>query len=138
MRFSLMRTIGFAALIGIVAAAPAAADNATVKSGEKTEITTHMKYDTRCQSNRVNIRITQAPANGTLTSEPKTIVVPPGMERGMKQQSPCVGKTMEGVAVYYQSNPGFVGEDRVRYQRLNPRDPGDPFNKEIEYLITVE
>ena len=135
MWLSTMRTIGLTALSGVVAVAPAVADNATVKSGEKTEITTHMKYDTRCQASRVNIRITQAPTNGTLTSEPKTIVVPAGTERGMPQQSPCVGKTMDGVAI---SNPGFVGEDRFRYQRLNPRDPGDPFNKEIEYRVTVE
>jgi hypothetical protein len=133
-----MRTLISAALFCIVAISSAAADNATVKSGEKSEITTHMKYDTKCQATRVNIRVTQAPANGTLTSEPKTLVVPPGTERGMPQQSPCVGKTMEGVAIFYQSNPGFVGDDRFRYQRLNPRDPGDPFNKEIEYLVKVE
>ena len=138
MRSWIMRTIGLTAFIGIVAVAPAAAENATAKSGEKTEITTHMKYDTRCQANRVTIRITQAPQNGTLTSEPKILVVPAGMERGMPQQSPCVGKTMDGIAVYYQSNPGFVGEDRFRYQRLNPRDPGDPFNKEISYMVKVE
>ena len=138
MRFSIVRTVGLTAFIGLVAAAPAAADTATVKSGEKTEITTHMKYDSRCQASRVNIRITQPPQNGTLTTDPKPIIVPAGMERGMKQQSPCVGKEMDGIAIYYQSNPGFVGEDRFRYQRLNPRDPGDPFNKEIEYLITVE
>ena len=132
-----MRTIGLTVLIAILAA-PAAAETATVKSGERVEITTHMKYDTRCQANRVAIRITQPPQNGTVTSELKAIVVPPESDRGMPQQSPCVGKELEGVAVYYQSNPGFVGQDRFRYQRLNPRDPGDKFNQEIHYLITVE
>ena len=45
---------------------------------------------------------------------------------------------MEGVAVYYQSKPGFVGQDSFRYQRLNPRDAGDKFNKEVSYTITVK
>jgi hypothetical protein len=133
-----MRTLIPAALIGFIATVPAAADDATVKSGVKTEITTHVKYDMKCLSNRVTIRITQPPANGTLSSETKSIVVPAGPQRGMTQQSPCVGKTMEGVAIYYESKPGFVGQDRFRYQRLNPRDPGDPFNQEINYIVTVE
>jgi hypothetical protein len=133
-----MRTLIPAVLFGVTVSFPAAADNATVKSGVKTEITTHMKYDMKCQANRVAIRVTQAPANGTLTTEPKSIVVPSAPQRGMPQQSPCVGKTMEGIAVFYESKPGFVGSDNFRYQRLNPRDPGDPFNKEINYIVTVE
>jgi hypothetical protein len=132
-----MRTTILAAAASVLVPALASADTATVESGVKAEITTHMRYDSRCQSTRVTIRIVAAPANGTVTSEPKTIVVP-ASDRGMQQQSPCVGKTMEGVAVYYQSKPGFVGQDSFRYQRLNPRDPGDLFNKEISYTITVK
>ena len=133
-----MRTIVLSAAIWIFASTIAAADSTTVKSGVKSEITTHMRYDTRCLSNRVTVRITAAPENGTVTTEPKAIVVPAEPMRGVAQQSPCVGKTMDGIAVYYQSKPGFVGEDRFRYQRLNPRDPGDKFNQEVSYVITVE
>jgi hypothetical protein len=73
-----------------------------------------------------------------VTSEPKSIVIPDEPMRGMWQQSPCVGKTIEGVAVYYHSEPGFVGQDRFTYLRLNPRDAGDKFNGEVSYTITVE
>jgi hypothetical protein len=133
-----MRTIILTAAVWVFAPVFAWADSATVKSGEKSEITTHMRYDTRCQTNRVAIKIVALPENGTVTTEAKPIVVPADAMRGVAQQSPCVGKTVEGVVVYYQSKPGFVGQDRFRYQRLNPRDPGDKFNQEVSYFITVE
>lgn len=114
------------------------ADSATVASGVKSEITTHMRYDSRCQPSPVAVKIVAAPANGTVTTEPKSIIVPPESDRGHPQQLPCVGKTVEGVAVYYQSKPGFVGQDSFRYLRLNPKDAGDRFNVEISYRITVE
>jgi hypothetical protein len=133
-----MRTIILSTAIGALVPAVAAADSITVKSGVKTEVATHMKYDMKCQGTRVVIRITAEPANGTVTTAPKAIVVPEESGRGVKQQSPCVGKTIEGVAVFYEPKPGFVGQDRFRYQRLNPRDPGDLFNQEVSWFVTVE
>jgi hypothetical protein len=132
-----MRTIILFAIAAVFVPALAAAESATVASGEKSEIATHMRYDMRCQPNPVAIKIVTPPANGTVTTEPKSIVVPSESDRGVKQQSPCVGKTVEGVAVYYQSNPGFVGQDSFRYLRLNPKDAGDRFNSNISYTITV-
>ena len=133
-----MRIIMLAAATSLAATAPAAADSATVKSGVKNEITTHMRYDTRCRANRIAIKVVEAPANGTVTSEMKAIVVPTEPQRGVKQQSPCVGKSVEGVAIFYESKPGFTGQDLFSYQRLNPRDPGDKFNQEISYIVAVE
>jgi hypothetical protein len=133
-----MRTIILFAIAAVFVPALAAAESATVASGEKSEIATHMRYDMRCQPNPVAIKIVTPPANGTVTTEPKSIVVPSESDRGVKQQSPCVGKTVEGVAVYYQSNPGFVGQDSFRYLRLNPKDAGDRFNSNISYIITVK
>ena len=133
-----MRKIVACVVIATLVPTLAAAEQATVASGVKSEIATHMRYDSRCQPNRVIIKVTAAPANGTVTTEPKMIVVPAEADRGVAQQAPCVGKSMEGVAVYYQSKPGFVGEDKLRYQRLNPRDAGDKFNTEITYTITVK
>jgi len=115
----------------------ASAQSATVESGVKTEITTHMRYDSRCQPSTVSIKIIDAPTYGTVTSEPKSIVVPQS-ERNMPQQSQCIGKTVNGVAIYYRSEPGFIGQDRFRYQRLNPKDPGDKFNTEVTYTIIVK
>jgi hypothetical protein len=131
-----MRTIGLV-VVGVFAPTLAWADVATVMSGVKTEIATHTRYDSRCRPTRVRIRITAEPENGMVTTETKPIVVPES-DRGIPQQAPCVGKMIDGVAVYYESKPGFVGQDRFRYQRLNPRDAGDPFNMEISYTITVK
>ena len=124
---------------GVCVLAPslASAQSATVESGVRTEITTHMRYDSRCQPSTVSIKILEAPAYGTVTSEPKSIVVPQS-ERNMPQQSQCIGKTVNGVAIYYRSEPGFIGQDRFRYQRLNPKDPGDKFNTEVTYTIIVK
>jgi hypothetical protein len=133
-----MRKIMLFAAIVVFTPTLVSADSATVASGVKSAITTHTRYDSRCQSSPVTIKISAAPANGTVTAETKSVVVPPESDRGIAQQSPCVGKTIDGVVVYYQSNPGFVGQDSFRYQRLNPKDAGDPFNMEISYAITVK
>jgi hypothetical protein len=49
-----------------------------------------------------------------------------------------VGKTVQGVAVFYQSKPGFVGNDSFRYLRFNPADAKDRFNAEVSYSLTVK
>ena len=132
-----MRKIIVLAAASVFLPALAWADQATVASGEKSEITTHMRYDRHCKANPVAIKVVAAPAHGSVTAA-KTIVVPKQSERGMRQQVRCVGKTVEGVAVYYQSEPGYVGQDQFRYLRLNPKDGGDKFNMEVSYTITVK
>jgi hypothetical protein len=133
-----MRNIMLLAAVWIFTPTLASAETATVESGVKSEITTHTRYDSQCQPSRVTIKILSPPANGTVTAEPKSIVVPAQSDRGFPQQSHCVGKTVDGVAIYYQSKPDFVGQDSFRYQRLNPRDAGDRFNVEVSYTITVK
>jgi flagellar biosynthesis/type III secretory pathway ATPase len=133
-----MRKVMLFAAIWIFTPTLVSADMATVTSGEKSEITTHMRYDRQCQASRVAIKILAAPANGTVTAEPKSVIIPAQTDRSVPQQPHCVGKTVDAIAVYYQSKPGFVGQDSFRYLRLNPRDAGDGFNKEINYTITVK
>lgn len=133
---TILKTLLLAAAC-VLAPCLASAQSATVEAGVKTEIATHMRYDSRCNPTAVSIKILDAPAYGTVTSEPKSIVVPKS-ERNMPQQANCIGKTISGVAIYYKSEPGFIGQDHFRYQRLNPKDPGDKFNTEIRYTITVK
>ena len=132
-----MRTIMLFVAVLVFTPTFVSAESATVASGVKTEITTHARYDSQCQPSRVAVKIIAAPANGTVTAEPKSILVAPQSERGVPQQSPCIGKTVDGVAIYYQSKPGFVGQDSFRYQRLNPKDAGDRFNVAMSYTIEV-
>ena len=135
---STMRNATILAAVMVSIPTLVAADTVTVASGVKSEITNHARYDSQCQSNRPVIKILVAPANGTVTTEPKDVVVSAESDRGIQQQSQCIGKTVDGIAIYYQSKPGFVGQDSLRYQRLNPKDAGDRFNAEISYTITVQ
>jgi hypothetical protein len=43
-----------------------------------------------------------------------------------------------GIAIFYQSKPGFVGTDSFRYRCSNPGDANDRFNMEILFNITVK
>ncbi len=114
------------------------ADSATVASGVKTQLTTHARFDRRCKPIPVVIKFVAPPLHGTATSEPKRILVPAVSARGVVQPSHCVGVQVDGVAIYYRSAPGFVGEDSFRYLRVHPDDASDPFNADITYTITVQ
>lgn len=83
------------------------------------------------------IEILAKPANGTVTVEPKDIVVRPATPRGGEQPSPCVGKTVKGVAIFYQSKSGFAGQDSFRYRRTS-ESRGDRSSGEISYTVTVK
>ncbi len=133
-----MRKLALFATILVFAPAFAWADSATVASGAKTRITTHSRYDRECRASRVEIKIITPPAHGTVTSGPAPFVVAAKTARGGDQPEQCVGKTVEGVAVYYQSRPDFVWQDSFRYRRVNPTDANDRFNADISYTITVK
>jgi hypothetical protein len=98
----------------------------------------HFRFDSRCEPIPVEIRIVGVPAHGTVTSEPKDIVVQAQTPRGGQQSAHCVGKMVPGVAVFYQSKRGFVGTDSFRYLRVNPHYANDRFNAEISYTVTVK
>jgi hypothetical protein len=125
------------ALAALVTPTFAWAEMATVTSGTKSQITTHMRADNRCNAVPVVIEILAKPANGTVTVEPKDVVIRPVTPRGGEQASQCVGKTVAGVAVFYQSKPGFTGQDGFRYRRTS-ESGGDRASGEISYTVTVK
>jgi hypothetical protein len=133
-----MQKLTLFAAIFAFAPALAWADSATVGSGAKSQITTHMRYDRECGASRVEIKFLKAPEHGAMTYASKPIVVAAKFARGGAQPEQCIGKTMEGVAVYYQSKPGFAGQDSFSYRRFNPNDDKDRFNADISYTITVK
>jgi hypothetical protein len=135
MRILLVR--GFALAL-LVTPSLVQAESATVTSGVKSEITSHMSADPQCNSHRVAIEILTLPANGALTTEPKNIVIPPVTPRAGQQPSQCVGKTVLGVAIFYQSKAGFVGQDSFKYRRTTPDIPNDRSAGDISYTITVK
>ena len=116
----------------------ARAETATVPSGQKTQLAIHSRFDNRCVPARVEVTVLVAPENGTVTTEPTDYIVPAVNRGGVQQPPQCVGKSMRGVAVFYQSKPGFVGEDSFRYRRVNADKTDDRFNAEVSYTVTVK
>ena len=137
-RSSFLRKIVLSVALAVLAPALGRAETAIVDSGAKTQVATHFRFDSQCVASPVEIVVVGAPANGTVTYEPKDLVVQPQTPRGGQQPAQCVGKTVPGVAVFYQSKRGFVGTDSFRYLRVNPNDAKDRFNAEIGYSVMVK
>lgn len=133
-----IQTISFAAAICCLHPALGSAETATVRPGSKTEIATHSRFDGNCQAARVEINLLTPPANGKVTWAPKDVTVPAVNRSGVKQPAQCVGKTIAGVAVYYEPKPGFVGTDTFRYRRVNANKADDRFNAEVNYTVEVK
>ena len=125
-------------LVCVSAAAQQGGVSATAQSGVKTQIATHDRFDKQCRPGQVEISVLAPPASGTVSTEPKDIVIRAQNRYGDTQPSQCVGKTVTGVAIFYQSKPGFVGTDSFRYRRSNPGDANDRFNMEILFNVTVK
>ena len=126
------------ALALLVAPNVVRAESVTVRSGVKTRITFHTAISSRtCQGYGIVIEILTAPRHGRLTAEPENLVIPPATSRGGQQVPQCIGKTAAGVAIFYRSKPGFVGQDSLSYRRSSPNDPRDPNAGDISYTVTV-
>ena len=110
---------------------------ATVVSGVNSTLATHWATDRRsCQPQHLVVGITAPPANGTVVTEHKSIIIPASGTLGGPQA--CAGKPAEAVVIYYQSRPGFTGEDSFRYQRTNLDNAQDALNVEISYTVKVK
>ena len=110
----------------------------TAQSGQRTLITTHMSYNGQCKPYHVVIDILSNPTHGLVMTEAKDLVVPAQTPRAGKQPAQCVGRTVPGVAIVYQSRPGFVGQDSFAYRRSTPDRPDDRAAGDISYTIAVQ
>ena len=113
------------------------ADSGTAQTGHRTEMAVHTRFDGQCRAARVEITLIKPPAHGTVTWGPKDSVIPAVNRNGVPQPPQCVGRTIPGVAIYYQPNPGFVGTDNFRYRRINADRSDDRFNGEVNYTVEV-
>ena len=132
-----MRILAVCSVLAVVASASAMAASlmATVPSGVKTDVAEHSARNKDCVAQRVVVKITSPPANGTVTITEENKVVPPVGKLGGPQS--CAGHTIPTAVVYYQSKPNFKGTDRFKYQRTNEDNPNDRLNGEIEFTVTV-
>ena len=62
-------------LVCVSAAAQQGGVSATVQSGVKAQIATHDRFDKQCRPIRVEISVLAPPANGTVSTEPKDLVI---------------------------------------------------------------
>ena len=132
-----MRIFALCSVLALAALAPAMAASlsVTVPSGVKTQVAQHNAYDEDCVAQRVVVKITTTPANGTVTTAQESKVVPQFAKLGGMQT--CAGHTMPTAVVYYRSKPNFKGTDQIKYQRTNLDNPDDRLNGEIEITVTV-
>jgi hypothetical protein len=131
-------TISFVAGLCCLLPVVAQAETATVRAGSKTEIATHSRFDSKCEAARVEIKLINPPTNGKVSWAAKDYVVPAVNRSGVKQPAQCVGKTLPGVAVYYEPNASFRGADSFRYSRINTNKADDRFNSEVSYTVEVK
>jgi len=132
-----MRIFALCSVLALAALAPAMAASlsVTVPSGANTQVAQHNAYDEDCVAQRVVVKITTPPANGTVTTAQESKVVPQFAKLGGAQT--CAGHTMPTAVVYYRSKPNFKGTDQIKYQRTNLDNPDDRLNGEIEITVTV-
>ena len=142
-----MRTlVVFAAFSVLLAASPvfesASAESsvkylsATVSSNAKSVIARHWASSNSCQPQHIVVNFTAPPANGSVTAQYEQMVIPAYGTLGGPQGA-CAGMATEAVVIYYQSQPGFSGQDSFRYLRTNVENPQDRLNGEILYTVTV-
>jgi hypothetical protein len=130
--------IGFVAGLCCLLPIVAHAETATVKAGSKTKIATHSRFDSKCEAARVEIKLIKPPAHGSVSWTAEDYVVPAVNRAGVKQPAQCVGKSIPGMAVYYEPNAGFRGSDTFRYSRINANKADDRFNAEVNYTVEVK
>ena len=111
--------------------------SATVASNVKSVVAKHWAGDKSCQAQHIVVSFTAPPANGTVTAQYEQMVVPAYASLGGAQGS-CAERTVEGIVIYYQSKPGFSGQDSFRYLRTNVENVQDRLNGEISYTVTVQ
>lgn len=113
------------------------AESASVASGVKSRIQRHWGMDARCQGTKLVVRVTAPPAHGRVSVQNERIAVPANSPRGGVQGASCVGRSVAGVGIYYQSTSGYVGQDSFSYLRMNPSNAQDRANGEITFSVTV-
>jgi hypothetical protein len=119
-RYALITAI-LSLLASAVAAAPEGRQlSCTVPSGREAKCTSHVGYG-QGREWPVSITVTVPPANGTVTT--RTV-----------EETAKNGKRAHATAIFYQSKPGFVGQDSFSYQRRTD-DSTDRFN--VLHVMTV-
>jgi hypothetical protein len=119
-------------LLLLIAAGPAAADEMkTVPSGANQQIDFFASVNPDCSSiGRPTVRLVEGPSKGTVTTDKGRdfMAFPQSNVRHM-----CNRRRVAGTKLFYKSQPGFLGLDRVRILILS----GSGTGREATYAIQV-
>lgn len=97
-------------LAALRAALPAGA--VVAESGVLTPLRSHQNHNKRCASRPLPLTIIEQPQHGTATVREEAVKVPEKQTVG----NSCPGALVNGKRIYYQSEPGFKGNDRLVYE----------------------
>jgi hypothetical protein len=84
------------------------------QSGIDARIREHQAWGPDCTPRPVNIRIVEPPQSGTATIRDETLPVSAAGSHPNNDPA-CIGRPIAGKSIYYKSNPGFRGTDRLGY-----------------------
>jgi hypothetical protein len=112
---------------------PDRTETSRTSSGVPAKVSDEHWFDSNCAARSVDIRMIDPPHNGSAAFREESNAIPSRPRFG-SSESNCVGRQINGKGVYYQSNPGFRGVDRLSYLV----SVGGGEWKRIEVQITVE
>lgn len=111
MKFGLVALLIF---IGMYDLAQADIFNVSVPSGVMKRVHMYMSWKSKdCTPNKGIVKVLVKPQHGKLTPyEIDTVIT----RNRFKANDPCIGKSMKGFDVSYQSNSGFRGTDSFKIE----------------------
>lgn len=99
-----------------------------VPSGVLTKVNRHNRYTQRLGGDLpISITLISPPAHGTISTKGGTAL--------LTFPNAGVTRVSSVTNVFYQSAPGYVGQDSFTYRRTSP-DPNDPLNART-YTVTI-
>jgi hypothetical protein len=112
------------AQVAAAAAAQARKLSCTVASGREDKCTSHVRFDGEGRQWPISITVLTPPASGKITTR-------------IIEEATKNGQQVRAIAIFYQSKPGFVGQDSFTYQRRSD-DASDPLNVTHAMSVTVK
>jgi hypothetical protein len=102
------------------------------RSGVAERVIEERSWDENCAARSVDIKIVEPPRSGTATVRDEITPIPATGRHGNVSPA-CIGRPVATKSIYYQSNPGSRGTDRLVYLVSNSNEW-----KRIEVEISVE
>ena len=104
-------------------------------SGVKTRVNVHSAVNIDCEAEHLTARVTSPPSHGKVFIQNEKVLTATHNRNGGAQR--CAGLKVQGIAIYYQSERGYTGQDSFTYIRLNADNANDRNNRDVTLTVTV-